>query len=190
MLHTIKNHKATFLLITIWTILYLLGKRLDLLSPLAGQGIDVMGREYYRLVTGSLLHSYFIHLLVNIIALYWTGYFTEQHVGSIRFFFFGLMASTMAQVIFSCIYHNADGNTGGSPWVFSYIGLIFVLQLLRSDFPRFHLGTRYGNWIFGYCILGNLPFLFFVSWGTVVIHLCAFIMGGILGVLGICLKKR
>lgn len=44
MLHTVKNHKATFLLITIWTILYLLGKRLDLLSPLAGRGIDVMGR--------------------------------------------------------------------------------------------------------------------------------------------------
>lgn len=44
MLHTIKNHKATFLLITIWTILYLLGKRLDLLSSLAGRGIDVIGR--------------------------------------------------------------------------------------------------------------------------------------------------
>lgn len=188
MLAKITKYKATFLLIAIWVVLFPLSKRFDLLHSLAARGINNIGHDYYRFFTGPLLHFNLVHLLINTVAIYWVGYFAEQSIGSVRFFTFGLIASALAECVYSYICNNSENNIGGSVWVFSFIGLIIVLQLLKPAFPRFHLGAKYGNWILAYGILGNIPVLSFMSFGTVITHLCALVIGSILGVLGIYLK--
>lgn len=190
----IMNRQASAILIAIWTILFLLNQSFDLLPLLAGQGLESIGRQYYRFLTGPLLHFNLIHLLININALYWVGYFAEERIGSIHYFAVGLIGSTLVEIIYSCIYKSSANNIGGSVWVFIYIGLVFVFQLLKPDFPKIHLGTWYGNWILGYSILGNIPLLSFIpqlsfmSYGTTVTHLCALAVGAILGLIGIYLK--
>lgn len=194
MVKEIMHRKATVLLITLWIILFLLDKKLNLLSLFSGRGMRLIGHEYYRFATGPLLHVNLVHLLVNIIALYWAGYFAEKHIGSIRYLAFGLIGSILSEMIYSCIFKYSDNNFGGSVWVFLYIGLLFILHISKPGFPKFRLGTRYGNWIVGYSIIGNIPFLSFIPWfsflsfGTVIIHLCALAVGIILGLLGIYFK--
>lgn len=183
-----KNCKASILLIILWTVLFILSKRFNLIQGFSGRGIKLIGNEYYRYFTGPLLHFNLIHLSVNIIAVFWIGYFAEQSIGSIRFFFFGVVASTLTELLYSLLCNTSENNIGGSVWAFCYIGLLLVLQLLKPDFPRFHKNTYYGSYIIGYAILGNVPFLSFMTTGTVITHLCAFLTGCILGAIGIFLK--
>lgn len=181
-LETCKSCKATCAILILWTILFLLGIPADLATPFAGRGIGIIGHEYYRFFTGSLLHVNAAHLIANSIGIYWAGYFAERSVGSIRFFAFGMIASALAQCMYAFIRTNSE-SVGGSIWVFAYVGLILVFQFLKPRFPRFHLRTQYGEWILGYCFWGNflplsfIPIFSFMSVETVVIHLCALAAG-------------
>ena len=184
-----KTYKATFILIAIWIILFLINKRVNLLYYLAGIGVDNIGNEYYRFFTGPLLHFNLIHLLANISGIFWVGYFLEQSIGSVKFLIFGLVASTLTEIIYCFIYRTSENNIGGSIYVFALIGLIIVLQILKpAGYQRFHLGTWYGNWILSYAVLGNVPVLPFMTSGTIVTHLLALLTGGVLGALGVVLR--
>lgn len=184
----IRSHKGTFTLITTWIIIFFISTRIDLLYYLAGTGIDNIGHEYYRFITGPLLHFGWVHLLLNISGMFWVGYFIEQNIGSVKLVVFGLVASTFTEIIYACIYRTSENNIGGSVYVFAFIGLIIVLQILKPNFPKFRLGTWYGNWILSYGILGNVPFIPFMTSGTIITHLLALVIGGVLGVLAILLK--
>lgn len=191
MLKTAKRLKATFALIGIWTVLLLLTGRYGLVEQFAGLGMKQIGHEYYRFFTGSLLHFNLFHLLINSIVLYWVGYYAEEGIGSVRFFIFGLVAAALAFLMYACILPNSGSCIGGSVVVFSYMGLIIALQFYKPDFPRFQRKARYGSWIIGYGIIGNMfflsfiPFLSFLSFSTLVIHVCALGAGAVLGWLGI-----
>lgn len=188
MLEIIKSYKATFILIAIWIVMFIISVRVDLLYYLAGKGISIIDHEYYRFFTGPLLHFNILHLLVNISGVFWVGYFIEQKVGSAKFLVFGLVVSTIAEIIYSFIFRTSENNIGGSVCVFAFIGLIITLLLLKPDLYKFRLGTWYGNWILSYAILGNVPILPIITPGTISIHFIALLSGGVLGALGIVLK--
>lgn len=194
MLKRIQGCRATWALMAVWAVLFVLDRRFGLMPYLAGQGIGMIGHAYYRFFTGPLLHFNLGHLLANLIGIYWVGCFAERSLGSVRFFAFGAVAGTLAEGLFACLVPAAGASAGGSIWVFSYLGLIIALQLFKPAFPRFQARTQYGEWILGYSLLGNLPFLSlipvfsFVSIETVVTHLCALAVGFALGALGIVLK--
>lgn len=188
MWRTVKACKGTFLLIALWTVLFFCSAPFSLPFYMSGRGIHVINQEYYRLLTGPLLHYNLLHLMANVAALYWVGWFLERHMGSIRFLLFGLTASTVSQFIYACLDSETKNHIGGSVWIFAFLGLLVALQFLKPQFPRFHLGTWYGNYILGYAILGNIPIFSFMSFGTIVTHLCAFTVGLVLGLLGIFCK--
>lgn len=181
MLKQIKRCKATFILITTWSLLYLTGKKIDLLYYFAGKGIQNIGNEYYRFFTGPLLHFNLLHLIVNISAIFWVGYFLEKGIGSIKFIMFGLAIGTFAEFLYASIFRTSENNIGGSVYIFAYIGLIIALQIYKKDFAKFQIGTSYGNWILSYAILGNVPFLPLITFGTISIHFIAVFLGSVIG---------
>ena len=50
-----------------------------LYGPFVGQG------DWWRLVTAAFLHYGPVHLLLNMVALYWFGSLLEQRIGSGRY---------------------------------------------------------------------------------------------------------
>ena len=184
MIKGFNNYKATFGFIITFVVLYIIDTQINLSQYLSAKGIDIIGHEYYRFATGPLLHFNLIHILANVAALFWVGYFLEVSLGSVNFVLFGVLASTIAEIINSFIYRSSQNNIGASVYVFAFFGLIVVTQRLKSGFPKFHLRTWYGNWLFFYAVIGNIPVFSFTGDGTLVLHLISFITGAAIGVLG------
>lgn len=179
----VKNIKSTLFIIIVWIMLFLINKKINIMPLLCGKGINNIAGEYYRFFTGTMMHNSFIHLLANCATLYWIGYYLEKNIGSGKFLIFGTIATILSEMIFYSIYSNVDVSFGGSVFIFSFIGLILVLQFLKPEFQRFKLGTWYGNWILIYGIVSNIPILPFMNVTTIVIHCISFSVGILLGLL-------
>ncbi len=178
----LKHIKATLLIIFIWVVLYVINIFVDLIPTLSGRGFNLMNGEYYRIITCALLHTDFLHLLANCLALYWIGYYLECNIGSGKFLLFALVAYIASETVFFSIFRDAENSFGGSSITFALIGLILILQFAKPVFPKLKLGTWYGNWIVFYSVLGNIPILPFMDFSTVVIHLVSFSIGAVLGI--------
>ena len=122
-----------------------------------------------------------IHLLANVTAMFWVGYFLESEVGSVKLAGFILLTTFLTNWVFCSIYKEADCVLGGSVCVFSTIGLMIALQIFKIDFQRFRIGIWYGNWILAYGIVSQLPIMSFMNVSTAVIHAIALIIGTIIG---------
>lgn len=154
----LSQHGFSYGLILIWVVLWLIGRRINLIEQFAGKGFGLIGREYYRFGTSLLLHKGVLHLLANVMALYWIGVYLEPQCSSVKLCLFSMLAAMLAQLFFSIIYQNSL-SVGGSPIVFALIGLIVMLNITKKAVYEFELGTWYGNWIAGYAVLSNLPIL-------------------------------
>jgi len=130
---------ASFFIIGIWSLLFLINYSINIADILCGKGINIIGNDYYRFATATFIHFNLIQLIANIAALYWVGVFLEQQLSFKEFIVFGILVSTITQISFSCIYTESY-SFGGSPFVFGMIGLIVSLQLFCKDFQRFQLG--------------------------------------------------
>ena len=169
--------------IAAWGIVSLLSFKVDCAGLLSNRGIHIIGNEYYRFFTGLLVHVNLFHFLINAVALYWVLYFLDQKISDVRLLLFSIVAGTLANVVFSCIYPDSQ-SVGGSPVVFSLIAFLAVQQLLQKELPRFDFRTAYGQVIIGYAILGNIP-VFSKNLSTLVIHAIAFGIAFLLGAAGI-----
>ena len=178
-LKELKNFKSTFIIIAIWIIFYILCSIFGIDSTFYNKGWNSIGNEYYRIFTGMFLHINILHLLANVLALYWIGVFLEEKIGSIKYFLFSIISGTISNLLFTVIYANHQRSLGGSVITFSLIGLIIANQIFDKETERFRLGTWYGNWILAYAILGNLPF-FGGGITRLVIHIIALLVGIIL----------
>lgn len=159
MMSKLSQHGFSYALILIWVVLWLIGRRNDLIEQFAGKGFDVIGHEYYRFATSLLLHKGVLHMLANAAALYWVGVYLEPQFNSAKLCLFAIITAIQAQFLFSMIYRNSASMVGGSPIVFTLLGLILLLNIMEKPALKFELGTWYGNWIVGYVILSNLPIL-------------------------------
>ncbi len=182
------HNKGTLFILTLWVILFLLSPSGNFTMQLSGKGLNLIGTEYYRFLTGPLLHFNVLHLVFNAITLYWLGCFLEPQVGSVRFVVFAIAAATLAEAIYCTIFRYSEHVIGGSVCLFALMGLLMLLQILRPEVPRFMLGTWYGNWIVGYAILGNIPMFSFTDIGTVSLHIIALLTGVLLGIISVFCK--
>ena len=67
--------KTGYLWIAAWLVFYALGFRTDMQKLFANRGLHIIGKEYYRLFTGLLLHVNLFHLAVNAAGMYFvTGF--------------------------------------------------------------------------------------------------------------------
>ena len=179
----ITSAKSTLFIIIVWVILFLINQKINIIPILCGKGINIITGEYYRFITGAMLHNNFIHLLANCLALYWIGYYLEKSIGSGKFLAFGTIGCILSEVIFLSIYNKADNSIGGSIFIFVFIGVILTFQFLKPEFKRFKLRTWYGNWILIYGIISNSPILPFINITTIVIHAISFSVGILVGTL-------
>ncbi|MBS5987032.1 rhomboid family intramembrane serine protease [Clostridium sp.] len=182
--------KSTLFIISGWVILFIVNKKVNIIPLLCSNGINKLNGEYYRFITGAMLHNDLIHLLVNCFALYWIGYYLERNIGSVKFLIFGILACILSEVIFLSIYSEAESSFGGSTFTFAFIGLILVLQFLRPELQKLKLGTLCGNCIFIYGIFSNIPSFYFIDITTVISHSISLSVGALLGILAILIIKK
>ena len=181
------EHWFSYLIITVWVIAYLLCQEYHLVDRFSNLGMNRIGNEHYRFVTGLLVHSRILHLLANVVGLYFVGRYLEPQIVSWKLLAFSLLIGIVTNTIFASIYRNAV-SIGGSPIIFSLIGLILALQMTHTDIFDLRLGSWCGNWILFYVFFANIP-LFSTSFvSTVVIHVVPTVLGMVLGSICTVLK--
>lgn len=169
---------VTLAIIFVWLVVWILTLFSEhIASTLCGNGIAKIGNEYYRFLTAILVHTDIIHLAVNISAMFWIGFLYEHRVGSLKFLAIGAVCAVLTQVVFLCIFRNAEGSIGGSVLNFALCGFALTLQIILTDFPKMRFGTWSGSWLIIYLIASNIPFLPFVNITTLIIHVIAFAFG-------------
>ena len=174
------QHWFSYAIIAIWLFICIIGLKLNLVSGFANKGLSVIGGEYYRFLTALFVHNNFLHLLANVIAIYYAGSYLESHINPVKLLAFSLLIGVITELIFAAIYKESV-SFGGSPIIFALIGLIVALNITKADTFQFQLGTRYGNWILGYAILANIPLFSDNFLSTLLIHGIPFALGVLLG---------
>ena len=136
--------------------------------------IGVAEGEYYRIVTGGLLHSGLIHLAINMVALYFLGALLERAIGPWRFagiFFVSLLGGSLGALILS----PEDLTVGASGAVFGLMAAGFIEARDR--------GLNDVASQIGFYVIINLVFTFSVPNISVGGHLGGMVAGGVLTLL-------
>ena len=90
--------------------------------------------EAWRLITSMFLHAGFIHLLANMVSLYFLGSFAEVSFGRGRFlalYFVSGIAGGLAYLYFGGFSSSAVGASGA---IFGLIGGVFGYAIRRGTF--------------------------------------------------------
>jgi membrane associated rhomboid family serine protease len=139
-----------------------------LFGPLVADG------EWWRLFTSMFLHYGPIHLLMNMLALWWFGAAVEQALGRGRFLLLYLVAGLAGSAGALIASPNAL-TVGASGAIFGIFGAAFVLE-------------RQGTYVFGGGVLPlivlNLAFTFAIPGISIGGHLGG-LVGGALGTLAL-----
>lgn len=132
---------ATMVLIAINAVVYLItaaqggGVNLPggkLFSDWALQGLAVSDGDWWRLVTAMFLHGSILHLMFNMLALYWLGTIIEQALGTPRFllvYFVSGLAGSAGALWFSSALEVTVGASGA---IFGLIGALLILEYLST----------------------------------------------------------
>ena len=121
-----------------------------LFGPLLEQG------EWWRLVTAAFLHYGPVHLLLNMVALYWFGSLLEQRIGSGRYLLLYLV-SGLAGSAGALLWSNGflTPTVGASGAIFGILGAGLVLERQRDYvFGGSALGVIVINFVFTFSISG------------------------------------
>lgn len=136
-----------------------------------GNGRELIGvgeAEYYRIVTGGILHSGIIHLGLNMLALFFLGALLERAIGAWRFtalFFVSLLGGSLGALILSpeSLTVGASGavfglmaaafleaRDRGLDDVASQIGFFVVINLIFTfSIPNISIGGHLGGLVAG-----------------------------------------
>ena len=177
------NFRLNHIWLILWIVVFVLSTRMNITEILANKGVNIIENEYYRFFTGMFVHTNMVHLVANVIALYFIVDYLCGKVNSLKLLVFSVLIGTVSNFIFSMIYRDSV-SVGGSPIIFAMLGLIITLQLHSKDVARFTLDTLQGKWILVYVILSNIPF-FSRNISTLVIHGISLILSFIITSFGI-----
>ncbi len=109
--------------------------------------------ESWRLITSAFLHAGFLHLALNMLALFWFGRLLEQLIGSWRYILLYFTCGVAGSA--GALWLTPNGITvGASGAIFGVLGALLVLE------RKGHIAT--GGQILGLIIL-NLVFTFAMS---------------------------
>ena len=136
--------------------------------------IGVGEGEYYRIITGGLLHSGLIHLAINMVALFFLGALLERAMGGWRFagvFFVSLLGGSLGALILS----PEDLTVGASGAVFGLMAAGFIEARDR--------GLNDVASQIGFYVVINLVFTFSVPNISVGGHIGGMLAGGALTLL-------
>jgi membrane associated rhomboid family serine protease len=132
------NAPATAILVGVNVLVYLVtvyqgagigrpGGKLFLDGALIGAAIDVQG-EWYRLVTAMFLHGSLLHLLFNMLALYWLGTIVEQALGTWRFLLIYFVSGIAGSAGALALSGPFEVTVGASGAIYGIMGALLVLE--------------------------------------------------------------
>ncbi|MGP4072483.1 rhomboid family intramembrane serine protease [Piscibacillus sp. B03] len=87
--------------------------------------------EYWRIITSMFLHIGVIHLIMNMIALYYLGELTEKIYGTKRFFFIYFVAGVFGSV--ASFATNDSVSAGASGAIFGLFGALLFFGLHNRE---------------------------------------------------------
>ena len=94
----------------------------------------INGGEYYRLLTSMFLHFGFNHLFQNMVVLFFIGCYLEEALGSVKYFYFYLLAGLGANCASLFVDYSMQSNTvsaGASGAIFGIVGGLLCIVLLN-----------------------------------------------------------
>ena len=131
--------------------------------------------QFYRLITYGFLQTSIIHLLANIIALWYIGGLFEESIGRLKFVLVFAVGLIIPGILLLVIYPNAH-IYGASPAIFAFIGILVNWAFRRKELWQYLRRQKGYRFVAGYFVLGNIPGIC-----TFVFHLLGFITGLLLG---------
>ena len=137
--------------------------------------------EHWRLLTYSFLHLNPLHLLLNVVGLWWTGRIVERRLGTLRaatIYSASVILSGSAILLVRSLDPHSGSAIGASGGLFGLLGAALVL-VYRRDAARFGQSRtlRMGLWLF---LLIGLS-ISFIPGVSLAGHLGGFVSGPILG---------
>jgi rhomboid protease GluP len=97
--------------------------------------------EYHRLVAAMFLHGGFLHLFLNMWALYQLGMIFEAMFGSLRFLVTYFVAGITASIVSSMFIPPGVPGVGASGAIFGILGAL-IISIKRSPLWRGREWTR------------------------------------------------
>ena len=97
-----QNNKFSFghIWLIIWIIVYFMSFFLDCTELLGNKGMDIIQGEYYRFFTALLVHVNLLHLVVNILGLYYTAEYLKERISAVKLLILSGIAATMPTFYF------------------------------------------------------------------------------------------
>jgi membrane associated rhomboid family serine protease len=96
-------------------------------GALIGTAIDAQG-EWYRLVTAMFLHGSLLHLVFNMLALYWLGTVVEQALGTWRFLLLYFVSGIAGSAGALALSSPSAVTVGASGAIYGIMGALLVLE--------------------------------------------------------------
>ena len=100
----------------------------QLFSDMWLSGAQVSDGDWYRLLTAMFLHGSLLHLLFNMLALFWLGSVVEQALGTPRYlvvYFLAGIAGSAGALVFSSPFAVTVGASGA---IFGVMGALLILE--------------------------------------------------------------
>jgi membrane associated rhomboid family serine protease len=104
------------------------------IDPVLGQSVGVADGELYRLLTAAFLHGGFLHIALNMYALFLFGPPLEAALGRVRYTALYLLSALGGNALSYAFSHPAQPSLGASGAVFGLLGAFLVVnRKLRRD---------------------------------------------------------
>jgi membrane associated rhomboid family serine protease len=142
---------------------------------------DVAAGQYWRLITAGFLHAGFLHLLFNMIALYFLGSLLEPAIGRARFgliYLVSLLCGSFGALLLS----PSSPTVGASGAIFGLLGAAFIVARARGA------TALQGNLLIW--IVLNLVFSFTASGISIGGHIGGLIGGALTAIMLLVLPER
>jgi membrane associated rhomboid family serine protease len=144
-------------------------------------GPAVANGEWYRIVTAGFLHAGLLHILFNMVALYFLGSLLEPGIGTPRFlgvYFVSLVAGSFGALLLTPDTHTV----GASGAIFGLMSAAFIVAR--------HRGVEQLAGQIGFYIIINIFFTVGVSGISIGGHFGGLIAGALCGFLIVWAERR
>jgi rhomboid protease GluP len=98
----------------------------------------ILSGEWYRLITAGYLHTWFLHILMNMLGLYNLGPIVEEVYGTKRMFTI-YTAATIAGFVASAMWKPFVPSLGASAGIFGLLGALIAYGAISRSFMAKHL---------------------------------------------------
>lgn len=154
-------------------------------NALSGSGFHKLNGQIYRVFTASFLHSGWLHLNANIVAIICVGNFLEKRLGHLRFLAIFLISDVCASLMFYGYFSECSNGNGSSIAIYALFAVLLILWLRYPNaFPYewYHPALVYIMVYFVVaCFLSG-------NYTTIIIHSFSFFVGLAVGLIGMKLK--